>query len=43
MKRLNQYILEKQDTNLENTQMEIDDMKANETNQMPKKPRLFSL
>ena len=26
----------KQDTNLENTQMEIDDMKANETNQMPK-------
>ena len=37
MKALNQYILEKkQDTNLENTQMEIDDMKANETNQMPK-------
>ena len=37
MKALNQYILEKkQDTNLENTQMEIDDMKANETTQMPK-------
>ena len=36
MKDLYQYILEKQDTNLENTQMEIDDMKANETNQMPK-------
>jgi hypothetical protein len=36
MKALCQYISEKQDTNLENTQMEIDDMKANETNQMPK-------
>lgn len=39
MKTLKQYIIEKeekQDTNLENTQMEIDDMKANETNQMPK-------
>lgn len=37
MKALNQYILEKkQDTNLENTQLEIDDMKSNETNQMLK-------
>ena len=37
MKPLNEYITEKkQDVNLENTQMEIDDMKANETNQMPK-------
>lgn len=36
MKAFYQYIVEKQDTNLENTQMEIDDMKANETNQMKK-------
>lgn len=37
MKALNQYILEKkQDVNLENTQMEIDEMKPNETNQMKK-------
>lgn len=36
MKALHQYILEKQDTNLENTQLEIDDMKTNETNQMKK-------
>lgn len=39
MRKLIKYIMEKeekQDTNLENTQMEIDDMKANETNQMPK-------
>lgn len=39
MRKLIKYIMEKeekQDTNLENTQLEIDDMKANETNQMPK-------